>query len=90
MRTPEIDRVRGAHDRMIGIDPNRDARAVTVVTRPQPRACRLFDPPQHHPMFDRCATVIMPRIAKTSRRALLRGHLRCQRHAELMWEHEGS
>lgn len=35
MRAPEIDRVRAAHDRMIGIDPNRDARVVTFVSRPQ-------------------------------------------------------
>ena len=68
MRALEIDRVRAAHDRMIGIDPDRDARAVTVVTRPRPRACRLLDPPQHHPMFDRCAPVIARRIGKTSRR----------------------
>ena len=53
---PEVDRVRAAHRRMIGIDPDRDACAVTVVTRPQPRACRLSDPPQHHPMFERCTT----------------------------------
>ena len=68
MRAPEIDRVRAAHDRRIRIDPNRDARVVTFVSRPQPRACRLLDPPQHHPMFDRCATVITRRIGKTSRR----------------------
>ena len=56
MRTLEIDRVRAAHDRMIGIDPNRDARVITFVSRPQPRACRFVDQPRHHSMFDRCTT----------------------------------
>ena len=56
MRTLEIDRVRAAHDRMIGIDPNRDARVITFVSRSQPRACRLVDQPRHHSMFDRCTT----------------------------------
>ena len=35
MRAPEIDRVRAAHDRVIGIDPSRDARVITFVSRPQ-------------------------------------------------------
>ena len=56
MRTPEIDRVRAAHDRMIGIDPSRDARVITFVSRPQPRACHLTDRPRQHSMFDRCTT----------------------------------
>jgi hypothetical protein len=56
MRTLEVDRVRAAHDRMIGIDPNRDARVITFVSRSQPRACRLVDQPRHHLMFDRCTT----------------------------------
>ena len=56
MRTLEIDRVRAAHDRMIGIDPNRDARVITFVSRSQPRACRLVDQSRHHSMFDCCAT----------------------------------
>ena len=53
MRVPEIDRVRAAHDRMIGTDPNRDASVITFVARSQPRACRLVDRPQHHSRFDR-------------------------------------
>jgi hypothetical protein len=56
MRTPEIDRVRAAQDRMIGIDPNRDARVITFVSRSQPRACRLVDQPRHRSRFDRCTT----------------------------------
>ena len=56
MRTPEIDRVGAAHDRMIGIDPNRDARVITFVSRSQPRACRLIDQPRHRLMFDCCTT----------------------------------
>jgi len=44
------------HDRMIGIDPNRDAHVITFVSRSQPRACRLVDQPRHHSMFDRCTT----------------------------------
>ena len=56
MRTLEIDHVRAAHDRMIGMDPNRDARVITFVSRSQPRACRLVDQPRHHSMFDRCTT----------------------------------
>ena len=56
MRAPEIDRVRAAHDRMIGIDPNRDARVITFVSPSQPRACRLVDQPRHNSMFDRCTT----------------------------------
>lgn len=56
MRTLEIDRVRAAHDRMIGIDPNRDAHVITFVSRSQPRACRLVDQPRHHSMFDCCTT----------------------------------
>jgi len=55
MRASEIDRVRAVHKRMIGIDPNRDARVITFVS-PQPRACRLVDQPRHHSMFDRCTT----------------------------------
>jgi hypothetical protein len=56
MRTPEIDRVRAAQDRMIGIDPNRDARVITFVSRSQPRACRLVDQLRHRSRFDRCTT----------------------------------
>jgi len=56
MRTLEIDRVLAAHGRMIGIDPNRDARVITFVSRSQPRACRLVDQPRHHSMFDCCTT----------------------------------
>ena len=56
MGTPEIDRVRAAHDRMIGIDPNRGAHMITFVSRSQPRACRLVDQPRHHSMFDCCTT----------------------------------
>ena len=56
MRALEIDRVRAAHDRMIGIDPNRDARVITFVSRPQLRARRLVDQPRHHSMFDPCMT----------------------------------
>lgn len=53
MRAPEIDRVRAAHDRMIGTDPNRDASVITFVSRSEPRACRLVEQPQHHTRFDR-------------------------------------
>ena len=53
MRAPEIDRVRAAHGRMIGTDPNRDASVITFVSRSEPRACRLVDQPQHHSRFDR-------------------------------------
>ena len=53
MRAPEIDRVRAAHDRMIGTDPNRDVSVITFVSRSQPRACRLADRPQLHSRFDR-------------------------------------
>jgi hypothetical protein len=56
MRPPEIDRVHAAHDRMIGIDPNRDARVITFVSRSQPCACRLVDQLRRHSMFDRCTT----------------------------------
>ena len=56
MKTPEIDRVGAAHNHMIGIDPSRDARVITFVSRSQPRACRLVDQPRHHSMFDRCTT----------------------------------
>ena len=37
MRASEIDRVRAVHERMIGIDPNRDARVITFVS-PRSRA----------------------------------------------------
>jgi len=56
MKAPEIDRVRAAHDRMIGIDPNRDARVITFVSRSKPRECHLVDQPRYRSRFDRCTT----------------------------------
>lgn len=69
MTAPEIDRVRAAHRRMIGIDPDRDACAVTAVTRLQPRACRLVEPP--HDAGEHRTTLRVRRRAKVRRGAVI-------------------
>ena len=48
---PALGCVLVVHGDVIGSDPDRDARVVTSVTQPQPRACRFADRPQHNPRF---------------------------------------